>query len=59
MEAKVVKENPVLLKLSQAEANWLQGVMQNPLHGETPDLEDLSQAAYRRELFEALRGRRE
>lgn len=44
----------VILKLEEEERQWLRNVMQNPLHGLTPDEEDPSDKRMRKKFFTAL-----
>jgi len=55
MEAVIKKEISIELKLSEQEATWLMGVMQNPLHDQDPEQENKLEAMNRRNLFIALR----
>lgn len=51
----VHQKRTLLLELPQEMYDWLHAVMQNPLHGESPDSEDPQSSLFRRELFEATR----
>lgn len=44
----------ITLTLSMSEANWLKGVMQNPLYGQHPSEEDLDERDLRIQLFNTL-----
>lgn len=55
-KATVEKRVVVTVLLSRDEANWLMGVMQNPLHGELPGYEEPSSSAMRISLFTELKG---
>ena len=48
----------ITLTLTAEEAQWLHGVMQNPLWGQSPEIEDRFNAEMRKKFFEAtdLRG---
>ena len=46
----------ITLVLTGEEAEWLRGVMQNPLFGEHPDNEDVLVGERRLALFNALAG---
>jgi len=48
----VVREYTIILTAGEYE--WLKGVMQNPLHGETPDQESEINKKYRRIFWDAL-----
>jgi hypothetical protein len=50
----VKQETTVTLHMSEKFAEWLRSQMQNPLHGQAPVDEELEDARYRRDLFNAL-----
>lgn len=54
VEAKIRKEITIILKLSEEEALWLKGVMQNPVDGKCPSEEFKEDSDMRRAFFEAL-----
>jgi len=54
MESKKTTETKIILRMSECEAEWLKGVMQNPLFVEHPGDEDLNDNAMRLQLWEAL-----
>lgn len=43
----------IVLELTEDEAHWLHGVMQNPLWGEHPDNDTEYDRAMRRKFFDA------
>lgn len=53
---QVKKEEVVsyTLQLTQTEAQWLQGIMQNPLHGQTPDCEEALDKEMRMKFWQAF-----
>jgi hypothetical protein len=51
---QATKKIKICLELEENEAHWLKGVMQNPLHGEDPQDEDLEQQEHRKDLFNSL-----
>lgn len=46
----------IVITLTEKEASWLKAVMQNPLHGESPEEEGINQSVMRRCLFTSLQG---
>lgn len=54
MEVKKNWSYTVILELTQEEATWLRGVMQNPLHGESRLGEEPYDAEMRRRFFDAV-----
>lgn len=54
---KVSKEQifQITLVLNKEEATWLHSIMQNPLHGQSPDEEDTMDAVLRHRFFDATR----
>lgn len=50
MQVDINTEIKVTLVLDKEEAQWLKNVMQNPLHGDTPETEH-PQDRYTREVF--------
>lgn len=53
MNVKIIKTTRLILELNEEEANWLHGVMQNPLWGETPGSEDHYHAKMRKKFLDA------
>ena len=53
MRVNITTNIVVTLVLSPDEANWLNGVMQNPLHGQDPGTEPLDDKEMRRKFFDA------
>lgn len=54
-EVKITTKKVVTLILSEAEAEWLKGVMKRPLNGNhNPDDEDRKDRNNRYEIFDAL-----
>jgi hypothetical protein len=51
----MLSNKKVTISLSLADARLLQGIMQNPLHGEDPALEDEALSDMRRRLFDTLK----
>ena len=51
---KLTKEETYILRLSEEEAEWLTGIMQNPLHGETPTDENIEDRKMRAKFYETL-----
>lgn len=54
-EAELVKTTYVSLKLTEEEAKWLKGIMQNPLHGQLPTEEDETDKMHRGAIWRTLR----
>jgi hypothetical protein len=50
---KIVTKTQVL-HLNEAQADWLKHVMQNPLHGQTPEEEEAYDNDMRQQFFHAL-----
>jgi len=46
----------ITLNLTEDEAQWLQGVMQNPLHGARPETELKGDKQMRKKFWEAVTG---
>lgn len=55
MEIKTSSKIQVVLTLSEEEAKWLKGIMQNPLYGDCPSDEDPIDAKYRKMYWEVLK----
>ena len=53
MRAIVTKTVAVTLELSKAEADWLHGIMQNPLHGQSLSTESQEDSEMRLKFFQA------
>lgn len=49
-----ILERKIQLTLTTTEANWLKGIMQNPLGGQAPDQEDFFCKEMRRKFFDCL-----
>jgi hypothetical protein len=56
MQIDVKHTVAVNIALTESEARWLQGVMQNPLHGQPPEREAVSDRRMRALFWEALTG---
>ena len=54
MKVTTTKEITITLVLNEEEAQWLQGIMQNPLFGEYPDQEDPKNSDMRKRFWDAL-----
>lgn len=52
-------EVTIVIKMDLKDARWLQGVMQNPLHGQTPAEEDGHERTKRHQLFGELKAQTE
>ncbi|GEK52376.1 hypothetical protein [Vreelandella venusta] len=50
---QVEQKIEVILSLTPEEVQWLHGVMQNPLHGQSPQEEDIADRTMRRAFFNA------
>ena len=55
MQVQIDQSLTLKLSLSKEEAEWLNGVMQNPLHGQHPDDEDPQDAEMRYTFFSATK----
>jgi len=51
---EIIKHISISLKLTNKAATWLMGVMQNPLHENFPDNENLEDRLMREAFFVAL-----
>ena len=54
METKARRDIEITLIMTEKEAIWLKGVMQNPLHSKNPIHESLDDKQMRSIFFEAL-----
>lgn len=50
MESKIFSETTYILTLNEKEAQWLRGIIQNPLNGKTPE-EEFEYDSNMRKLF--------
>lgn len=54
MKISSTKNIKIFLELDESEAKWLKEVMQNPLHGQSPEQEDEDDSMLRMRFFKIL-----
>lgn len=55
MKTFVTHKMEISLIMSEEEAQWLNGVMQNPIYGDSPEHEPEEDAAMRLKFFDATK----